>query len=64
MKVNPLPRCRCYKGDPARLHYAVIGLGGTLFSVSAEFELLTQRDVFALRELRKTTELIFDFLLT
>jgi len=50
------------QGDPARLYYAVIGLGGTLFSVSTEFRLLTQRDVFAPEEVRQTIELIFDFL--
>ncbi len=50
------------KGDPARLYYAVIGLGGTLFSVSAEFQLLTDRDVFADREVRKTIEQILEFL--
>lgn len=49
-------------GDPARLYYAVIGLAGTLFSVSAEFELLTRRDVFAPQELRKTVDFIFAFL--
>lgn len=49
-------------GDPARLYYAVIGLGGTLFSVSSEFRLLTGRDVFAPAELRKTIDLILDFL--
>ncbi len=49
-------------GDAERLYYAVIGLGGTLFSVSTEFGLLTQRNVFSPEELRKTIELIFDFL--
>lgn len=50
------------KGDPERLYYAVIGLGGTLFSVSTEFGLMTRRDVFSPSEVRKTIELIFDFL--
>lgn len=50
-------------GDPARLYYAVIGLAGTLFSVSSEFRILTSRDVFAPDELRQTIDLIFDFLL-
>lgn len=53
---------RVRKGDPARLYYAVIGLAGTLFSVSTEFQMLTGRDVFSPKELRQTTELIFDFL--
>jgi TetR/AcrR family transcriptional regulator len=51
------------KGDPARLYYAVIGLGGTLFSVSNEFRILTGRDVFTVGELRQTIDLIFDFLI-
>lgn len=50
------------KGEPERLYYAVIGLGGTLFSVSTEFGLLTRRDVFSAREVRKTILMIFDFL--
>ena len=50
------------KGEPERLYYAVIGLGGTLFSVSTEFGLLTPRDVFSTREVRKTILMIFDFL--
>lgn len=50
------------RGDAARLYYAVIGLGGTLFSVSTEFELLTQRNVFDAEEVRENIELIFDFL--
>lgn len=50
------------RGDPARLYYAVIGLAGTLLSVSTEFELLTQRDVFSPKELRKTIDFIFAFL--
>jgi AcrR family transcriptional regulator len=49
-------------GDPARLYYAVIGLGGTLFSVSTEYELLTRRDVFAKREVELTIRTILDFL--
>ena len=49
-------------GDPERLYYAVIGLGGTLFSVSTEFRLLTQRDVFAAAELRSTIDQILDFM--
>lgn len=51
-------------GDPARLYYAVIGLAGTLFSVSAEFALLTRRNVFSPKELRKTIDFIFAFLFT
>lgn len=51
-------------GEPARLYYAVIGLAGTLFSVSAEFESLTRRDVFSPKELRKTVDFIFAFLFT
>ncbi|MGQ0621162.1 MAG: TetR/AcrR family transcriptional regulator [Panacagrimonas sp.] len=54
---------RVRRGDPARLYYAVIGLAGTLFSVSAEFQILTQRNVFAPDELQQTIKLIFDFLL-
>jgi len=50
------------QGDPERLYYAVIGLGGTLFSVSTEFGLLTRRDVFSAGEVRKTIDLILDFL--
>lgn len=50
-------------GDPARLYYAVIGLAGTLFSVSGEFHILTGRDVFSPEELQQTVQLIFDFLL-
>ena len=50
------------KGDPARLYYAVIGLGGTPFSVSSEFRLLTGRDVFDRAELREVIELIHAFL--
>jgi TetR/AcrR family transcriptional regulator len=50
-------------GDPARLYYAVIGLAGTLFSVSGEFRILTGRNVFAADELQQTIDLIFDFLL-
>lgn len=50
------------QGDPARLYYAVIGLGGTLFSVSSEFHLLTGRDVFSPVELKQTMLQILDFL--
>lgn len=49
-------------GDPARLYYAVIGLAGTLFSVSTEFKLLTRRDVFSPKELRETVAFISTFL--
>lgn len=49
-------------GDPARLYYAVIGLAGTLFSVSAEYEELTGRDVFSAQEVRKTKDFIYEFL--
>lgn len=47
------------QGDPARLYYAVIGLCGTLLSVSTEFQILTGRDVFAPDELPQTTQAIF-----
>jgi len=50
------------QGDPARLYYAVIGLGGTLFSVSSEFRLLTGRDVFSAAEVRNTISTILEFL--
>ncbi|MBI2800481.1 MAG: TetR family transcriptional regulator [Gammaproteobacteria bacterium] len=53
---------RVRPGDPARLYYAVIGLAGTVLSVSTEFEILTKRNVFAPEELQQTIELIFDFL--
>lgn len=49
-------------GDPARLYYAVVGLAGTLLSVSTEFRILTDRDVFAKEEMRRTIEFIFAFL--
>jgi AcrR family transcriptional regulator len=49
-------------GEPARLYYAVIGLGGTPFSVSNEIQLLTGRDVFDRAELRAVIELIHAFL--
>lgn len=51
-------------GEPARLYYAIIGLGGTLMSVSAEFKHFTGRDVFTAAELQKTTQMIFDFIFT
>ena len=50
------------KGEPARLYYGVIGLGGTLFSVSSEFSLLTGKDVFSRREVRKTIESVCEYL--
>lgn len=53
---------RVRKGEPARLYYAVIGLGGTPFSVSTEVQLLTGRDVFDRAELRAVIELIHAFL--
>lgn len=53
---------RVRQGDAARLYYAVIGLAGTLLSVSTEFQILTQRNVFAPEELQQTIALIFDFL--
>ena len=53
---------RLRAGDPARLYYAVIGLGGTLFSVSTEFGLLTGSDVFSSEERRKSIEFILAFL--
>lgn len=49
-------------GDPARLYYAVIGLGGTPFSVSEEYSLLTRRDVFTSDEVALTIGMIFGFL--
>lgn len=49
-------------GEPARLYYAVIGLGGTPFSVSTEVQLLTGRDVFDRTELRAVIEMIHAFL--
>lgn len=49
-------------GDPARLYYAVIGLGGTPFSVSSEIQLLTGRDVFDRPERRAAIALIHAFL--
>ncbi len=48
-------------GDPARLYYAIIGLAGTLMSVSSEFRELTGRDVFAADEVTKTIRYIDDF---
>lgn len=48
-------------GDPARLYYAIIGLAGTLMSVSAEFRELTGRDVFAAAEIANTIRYIDDF---
>lgn len=47
------------QGDPARLYYAVVGLAGTLFSVSTEFKLMTRRNVFSPKELRETVAFIF-----
>lgn len=49
------------QGDPARLYYAIIGLGGTLLSVSTEFRILTGRDVFDETEMSKTIETICAF---
>ena len=48
-------------GDPARLYYAIIGLAGSLLSVSSEFELLTGRNVFAEQEIDETIVYIDDF---
>ncbi|MBI2800488.1 MAG: TetR family transcriptional regulator [Gammaproteobacteria bacterium] len=53
---------RVRAGDPARLYYAVIGLAGTLLSVSTEFRLVTGRDVFKRKELRETIDMIHRFL--
>lgn len=50
------------EGDSARLYYAIIGLAGTLLSVSAEFKLLTRRDVFSEAEMHHTIGFIFDFI--
>ncbi|MGQ0699641.1 MAG: TetR/AcrR family transcriptional regulator [Panacagrimonas sp.] len=49
------------EGDSARLYYAIIGLAGTLLSVSSEFKLLTSRDVFTEAEMHHTIGFIFDF---
>lgn len=49
------------EGDSARLYYAIIGLAGTLLSVSAEFRHLTGRDVFTEGEMQQTIGFIFDF---
>lgn len=49
-------------GDAARLYYAIIGLAGTLLSVSTEFRLLTGRDVFTEGEMYHTIGFIFDFI--
>lgn len=49
------------EGDSARLYYAIIGLAGTLLSVSTEFRLLTGRDVFTEAEIHHTIGFIFDF---
>lgn len=50
------------RGDPARLYYAVIGLGGTLFCVSTEYRDLTGRDVFDATEWTSVAALIHQFL--
>lgn len=52
---------RVRSGDPARLYYAIIGLAGTLMSVSTEFKELTGRDVFAAAEIANTVRYIDDF---
>lgn len=49
------------EGESARLYYAIIGLAGTLLSVSTEFKLLAGRDVFAEAEIHHTIGFIFDF---
>lgn len=49
-------------GEADRLYYAVIGLAGTLLSVSTEFRLLTRRDVFSVKEIRRTIDFIFEFI--
>lgn len=48
-------------GDPARMYYAIIGMAGTLLSVSTEFQLLTGRNVFDAVEIEKTIACINDF---
>lgn len=53
---------RIRKGEPARLYYSVIGLGGTLFSVSNEYQLLAGKNVFSNSEQKKTIELVCSFL--
>ena len=52
---------RVRDGDSARLYYAIVGLAGTLLSVSTEFRLLTGRDVFTEAEMHHTLGFIFDF---
>jgi AcrR family transcriptional regulator len=52
---------RVRSGDSARLYYAIIGLAGTLLSVSSEFRVLTGRDVFTETEIRHTIGFICDF---
>ncbi|MCK9282707.1 MAG: TetR/AcrR family transcriptional regulator [Rhodocyclaceae bacterium] len=49
-------------GDTARLYYAIIGLAGTLLSVSTEFKLLTGHDVFTEGEMCHTIGFICDFI--
>lgn len=49
-------------GDPERLYYAIVGLAGTLLSVSSEFKLLTGRDVFTPAEIERTIAFIDDFI--
>lgn len=52
---------RVKAGDPARIYYAIIGLGSTLLAVSTEFRLLTGRDVFTAAEIANTIRYIDDF---
>jgi AcrR family transcriptional regulator len=52
---------RIRAGDPTRLYYGILGLAGTLLSVSTEFRLLTGRDVFGDTELQKTIDFIDAF---
>lgn len=54
---------RVRDGDSARLYYAIIGLAGTLLSVSAEFKLLTGRDVFSEAEMHDTIGFVLEFVL-
>ncbi|MDN5863144.1 MAG: TetR/AcrR family transcriptional regulator [Salinisphaera sp.] len=49
-------------GEPGRIYYAIVGLAGTLLSVSTEFRLLTGRDVFTEPEIQRTIAFVDAFL--
>lgn len=53
---------RVRPGEPGRIYYAIIGLAGTLLSVSTEFRLLTGRDVFTEPEIQRTIAFMDEFL--